>query len=283
MVGLPRVKRGGGPKTVSGKVASSRNSIKTGAYSSHVTIPGESEDDFQQFFDEFVESLSPQGVFEQSMVHELAVIAWKKHRLDRLEQSGLSRIQLTPLTATDLKHEYKIDPQFDWLIADLSVVTEEFIQACRSNLSFIRGLSDQGISRDEFLHLPTTKPLLYKLVAEEALISFDLNKEQNLSPELLLSLRRTVRPGVKESFVSFAMRQIETRCEQALWVSDRLVEIESAIQAYKERRLLKLMQDVGLMRARDDLGRAFSRTLAEFRRQQQWRIKLAVDVSPVSE
>ncbi len=53
MVGIPKRKRSGGPKTEAGKLAASGNSIKTGAYSSIVTIPGESQEGFQSLYEEF--------------------------------------------------------------------------------------------------------------------------------------------------------------------------------------------------------------------------------------
>jgi len=49
----------------------------------------------------------------------------------------------------------------------------------------------------------------------------------------------------------------------------------------KEKRLLDLIQVQGVMRAHDDLSRAFYRTLSELRRQQSWRQKIsAIDVTP---
>lgn len=60
----------------------------------------------------------------------------------------------------------------------------------------------------------------------------------------------------------------------------QLTEIEAAIQRVKQNRLLELMQAPGIIRARDDLGRAFSRGLSELRRQQLWRLKMtAIDVT----
>lgn len=50
----------------------------------------------------------------------------------------------------------------------------------------------------------------------------------------------------------------------------------------KERKLLELMQQPAIVRAGEDLNRAFSRTLNELRRQQQWRAKMAVEVKSVT-
>ena len=73
---------------------------------------------------------------------------------------------------------------------------------------------------------------------------------------------------------------MSTEIGEVHYVYANLKEIQAAVKSTKERRLLDLIQGEGLMRARDELGRAFSRGLAELRKQQQWRMKMAVDVTP---
>ena len=41
-------KRSGGPRSLSGKLNASRNSLKTGAYSKSIVLPNESEEDFKK-------------------------------------------------------------------------------------------------------------------------------------------------------------------------------------------------------------------------------------------
>ena len=281
MVGIPKRKRSGGPKTEAGRLASSGNALKTGAYASSVIIPGESQDDFQRLFHEFVESLGPKGVVEQSMVHELTVITWKKFRLDQLEQSALSRVLDKPLRAYDLSRDFYLSDEHDWLVADLSVVTEEFVREGRDHLSFISGLGDYGISKDDFFALPETRPALYQLIVEMALEAFDYIDEPNPIPEQLFRLNKVFDDGTTQAFVHHAMELIAERVGEVNYVHANLKEIQAAVKSAKERRLLDLIQGEGLMRARDELGRAFSRGLAELRKQQQWRMKVAVDVTPV--
>lgn len=85
MVTLPKSKRSGGPKTDQGKSASSQNAIKTGAYAVQTLLPGESEEEFRELEQLFVEDFAPSGISEASQVHALAVIVWKKLRLEKLE------------------------------------------------------------------------------------------------------------------------------------------------------------------------------------------------------
>ena len=279
-MGIPKTKRSGGPKTAEGKLAASGNALKTGAYASSVVIPGESREDFQRLFDEFVVGLMPKGAVEQSMVHELAVVTWKKFRLDQLEQSALTRVLQKPLRAIDIRREFYVSEEHDWLIEDLTVLTEEFISEGNEHLRFINSQSDYGISKDDFFALPTTNPPLYQLIVDMALDEFSYIDEPNPIPEQLFRLSKIFYDGSSEPFVHYAMQAIKIKVEEANYVYANLDEIQAAVTAVRDTRLLELMKGEGIMRARDELGRAFSRGLAELRKQQQWRIKMAVDVTP---
>lgn len=88
MATLPKIQRttrSGGPRTPEGKLASSRNAIKTGAYAVQVLLPGESEEEFRELEQLFIEDFTPAGISEVALVHSLTVIIWKKLRLEKLE------------------------------------------------------------------------------------------------------------------------------------------------------------------------------------------------------
>lgn len=281
MVGIPKAKRGGGPRTEAGKLAASGNAIKSGVYSSQVIILGESQEDFQKLFDEFVASLRPEGGIEQSLVYELAVITWKKLRLDKLERDALSSALTKPIPSSDLKLSFWLGREHDWIIADLSMLTQEFVAEMNRHLAFINGLSDYGIAKDDFCLLPRTHPSLYLLIKDIALGEFPYIAEHNILPEQLMRLNKVFDDGDSVIYVDYAMLQIKSRAEQVNTVYSKLNEIEAAIQRVKQNRLLELMQTPGIIRARDDLGRAFSRGLSELRKQQLWRLKMtAIDVTP---
>lgn len=281
MVGIPKAKRGGGPRTEAGKLAASGNAIKSGAYSSQVTILGESQEDFQKLFDEFVASLKPEGGIEQSLVYELAVITWKKLRLDKLERDALSSALTKPVKATDIRQSLWLSSESDWVLADLSMLTKEFVVETNRHLAFITRLGDYGIAKDDFYQLPKTQPSLFILIRDMALGEFPYIDEPNPSPEQLMRLNKVFHDGDSVAYVHYAMIQIKSRAGQVNEVYSKLDEIEAAIQRVKQNRLLELMQTPGINRARDDLGRAFSRGLTELRKQQLWRLKMgAIDVTP---
>lgn len=281
MVGIPKAKRGGGPKSEAGKLAASGNAIKSGVYSNKVAILGESQEDFQKLFDEFVASLKPEGGIEQSLVYELAVITWKKLRLDKLERDTLSSALTKPVKANDIRQSLWLSSESDWLLADLSILTNDFVEEINEHLAFITRLGDYGIAKDDFYQLPTTQPSLFLLIKDMALDEFPYIDEPNPSPEQLTHLNKVFYDGDSVAYVHYAMIQIKSRAEQVNEVYSKLGEIEAAIQRVKQNRLLEIMQTPGIIRARDDLGRAFSRGLTELRKQQLWRMKMgAIDVTP---
>ncbi len=280
MVGIPKTKRGGGPRTEAGKLAASGNAIKSGAYSNQVTILGESQEDFQKLFDEFVASLRPEGGIEQSLVYELAVITWKKLRLDKVECDSLSSALTKPVKASDIRQAVWLGSEHDWILADLSMLTKDFVFEMNRHLAFIIGLGDFGIAKDDFCLLPRTQPSLYLLIKDMALSEFPYIDKLNPLPEQLIRLNKVFDDGDSVLYVDYAMLQIRSRAEQVNTVYAQLTEIQAAIQRVKQNRLLELMQTPSIIRARDDLGRAFSRGLSELRKQQIWRLKMtAIDVT----
>ena len=77
--------KSGGPKTEEGKKVTSRNALKTGAYSNTLILPGEDENEFRQMEEQFARDFDPRDMAEMAMVRDLAVLAWKKVRLENVE------------------------------------------------------------------------------------------------------------------------------------------------------------------------------------------------------
>lgn len=93
MATLPKIQRkirSGGPKTTEGKLASSRNAIKTGAYAVQTLLPGESEQEFRELEQLFVDDFVPVGISEAALVHSLTVIVWKKTSTRKIRVSAYS-------------------------------------------------------------------------------------------------------------------------------------------------------------------------------------------------
>lgn len=80
-------KLSGGPQTDEGKKTASRNSLKTGTYSKLVVLPNESQEEFDQLVEQFQKDFYPKDAVEMMLVREMAVITWKKLRLENWNMS----------------------------------------------------------------------------------------------------------------------------------------------------------------------------------------------------
>jgi len=282
MVGIPKIKRGGGPKTEQGKLAASGNALKTGAYSSVLALPGESESDFQALEEQLVRDFSPKDVSERILIHDLAVTTWKKLRLDRVEHAVMMAAINKPVTLNDLRREgISLDYDYEPLIKDLGDYTDDFIAENRVHLEFLCRFLEYPIAKDEFYELPQTHPGLYQAVVNLARSQFGFTELHPL-PEQIGMLKFKDDTHRNHSFVHYIFPVIHTQCERIAHIAERVDEIRSAVANIKERKLLELMQQPAIVRAGEDLNRAFSRTLNELRRQQQWRAKMAVEVKSVA-
>jgi len=113
-----------GPITPEGKQASSQNARTHGLTAQAIVIEGESPDEFNQHWQEFIDEHQPQTKTEQELVHRMAVASW---RLRRGYTREASIINLKMIDQTE---------QMDEKYADLS-------PADRAALAF-RSLADLG-------------------------------------------------------------------------------------------------------------------------------------------
>jgi len=100
----------GGPKSKAGKAAVGRNAIKHGIMSPHpVIIEGmETEEDWDLFLREIVESQAPEGRFEEELAERIAFLLWRLRRCRHHETAVLNYQVLH--TAEDL---YTADAYLD--------------------------------------------------------------------------------------------------------------------------------------------------------------------------
>ncbi len=280
---LKNPKRSGGPKTLEGKLSSSRNSLKTGVYSSQVIIPGESEEEFRLLLDQFTISFKPADIAEAAMVHDLASLTWKKLRLERLEQADFVRLLETPPALYEITRYFKINDELSWLIKDLSILEPSFVESARDQLQYIKSFPKGEISDEAFLNLPNNLPDLYDSIVTLAKHEFDFGVD-NVAPSEITRLQITSEEYGKEPLLKYILRKHTKNLEGIVWADQHIEEIQVAIQKVKQKNLLEHIQKQGVMRAYDDLSRAYFRTLSELRRQQEWRRRMGiVDVEEVED
>uniref|UniRef100_Q029H2 Uncharacterized protein n=1 Tax=Solibacter usitatus (strain Ellin6076) TaxID=234267 RepID=Q029H2_SOLUE len=86
-----------GPRSVEGKAAASRNSLKLGLTAQSLIIPGEDPAEFDRFTTSHEEKFQPVGPVEEELLEIVIRSAWMKRRYARIEADYLSaRIAALP-------------------------------------------------------------------------------------------------------------------------------------------------------------------------------------------
>lgn len=266
-------KRSGGPKTAEGKLAISQNALKTGAYSNLAVLPNENPEEFNQLVDQFSHDFHPADVIENSLVHELATLTWKKLRLEKLEQAVFVKKLNAPITMEELIDcGLKFNEEkFNYWESGITF-SEDDKEVVKKTLKMIKPLQRVGISEDQLIEI-------YKINTKVRLCLVDYYRRviPMALPDITDSdlVAQTIRlPNQPECFLtSIVFEQFVNGLEAALWVIDRHDKIEEAIVQIKQERLLNMIQSDNVRRANDDLSRSFMRTLSEFRKHHEWRIK----------
>jgi len=265
--------RSGGPRSDEGKKIASKNALKTGAYSNTLILPGEDESQFRQIEDQFVRDFHPEDMAEIAMVRDLAVLAWKKIRLENLElRFILSRLN-EPLSFLD-KHDtnFLSSHQVESILDQLCDYTGELKKEVELSLSYVVQLQANGATTEDLEGLEKSHSLIHKkLIIEIEEFDFTHPTAKNV-----LEYEIENDDGKTERFWTYFLRVAIDDLQQTIWFCDNRGEIEQELQAVKDKRLMELMQNEKPSRAFDDLRRNFYRTLSELRKHQEWKRKMQV-------
>lgn len=276
---IRKSKRSGGPKSLEGKVASSRNAVKTGSYSSQIALSSEEEADFKAFEDEFMNDFEPLGVVESSMVHELAVLAWKKLRLERVEHQ-LMRDQLkasiTPKEYIDAGFEGKGGVEF--ALQQFDRIDDQFIVKHAKDLELARSLKKDRHNESRIKSLDQDHPDFYVRL-QKIVRKLDQGPQKIIVAWTGIDNDRpsyNTKPSAADippSILTEALDQTIEESEAVLHVSKNIEFIQGLKSKILDRRLMGMMESATSHRVHEDLGRLFSRRLKELREQQSWRLK----------
>lgn len=281
MAGTPKTRRSGGPKTEAGKAVASQNSLKTGIYSNTIVLPGEDESEYQQLENQFIKDFSPQDIAELTMVRELVVVVWKKHRLERLELSSSLKALNQIIEDNDYRRHglfFKATARF-W-INSLEYLTDDVVALQDQILTAAELLEGRELYAADINSMMLEHPYLYKNIVVQAEKSSFFTKETPSVDELIAcEVINEKNESVK--FISYAISQVISTTEDMIWASKNAEKIKAATQSIKAQRLLSVMEAEKPRRVYDDLSRIFFRTLTELRKHQQWRqSRNTVDVTP---
>lgn len=272
-------KRSGGPQTDEGKKTTSRNALKTGAYSALIVLPGESEEDFKALEEQFILDFSPRDIAEASMVRSLAVLTWKKLRIERLEHAGLIRALNSP---------FELNEYIDSPIGFGSFETKQIFNFVRTTLPEQRAswtlafqvasqYQKEGATVKELDGLEINCPLLYDYYREEAKRIGIVDESHHRWPKILLKT-----PAGKEfDFIPHIAGEFLKEFKDEQWAINHFDSLKATVLDIQEKRLLRFIQHHSAQRVNDDLDRAFYKTLSELRRHQQWRREISAhDITP---
>ena len=274
---LTKSKRSGGPQSDEGKKVSSRNAIKTGAYSKAVILPGEDESEYRELEAQFIRDFAPRDIAEGAMVRELTVLTWKKIRLDQLEHRAVLQTLNKPFASYELGSLFVMRPEAEWVIGSLELLTEENFQHYLKKKSLAHELLGSAVTPQVLESLKKKHPSLYEDIMDEV-AEYDVD---DLSHEALCKDTIAGDDGRQIDLLHFIIQKQVEEYDDLIWAYEHLDKIQSKIVEVKDERLIDLMQRDKTSRAREDLSRSFFRTLSELRKHQHWRYQRdAVDVSP---
>lgn len=265
------------PKTAAGRAITAGNALKTGAYSAQVVLPTEDATQFDALEAQLTRDSEPVGVAETAMVHDLAVLTWKKLRIDRVEHAVLMQMIQLPLLEETIRNSFGADffgAAMPRLVPYRPVTQEEF-HSTTALVTRAQTLLAQPSARQRAT-LCRKCPLVYPALqawAEESMLDID-------------DLLRSAPVDAEGADLSQALEDIIADAQPLLWLWENSERVQAALRRAQESRLLTYMKTDNTQRAYEDTGRAFYRTLAELRKQQDWRIRrtavMVEDVTPLS-
>ncbi len=276
---LPRRKRSGGPQTEEGKKATSRNALKTGAYSSLIILPGESEDDFRALEEQFIHDFAPRDIAEAAMIRNLAVITWKKIRVEKLEHAGLIRELHEPFELPEyFNMRYDFEEHAREKVLELARVTEiDHLPQWKLGFQLFKKFIKQGATVKELDQLQNDALIVYEVL-------LNINKPLKIHEKSHADwLKSKVTNPLDEEFelITYLSAEFLKKYSAQEWVVEHFDTLKTIVADIQERRLLKFIQFNSAQRVHDDLDRSFYKTLSELRRHQQWRRDMqAIDITP---
>jgi hypothetical protein len=269
-LGFHKSRRSGGPKTPAGKLVASQNSLKSGVYSVQAILPGEDPAQLHELEQSFIEDFSPQGVVEAALVHSLVVIAWKKLRLERLEYRYIrDKLNQEP---TFLEIENTGVKNYPDGVGNYLLDTK-LIESCDGELAkeylrYCNILKECGWTETDLLRLKKESLKTFTRLYELMLVKCDYS-ETSLFDMATIPYSFTHPRQPIENVIDILIGEAQA----AIWVFQNKEKLLQAHQQIRDKRLISALQFERPQRAADELDRSFFKTLAELRKQQDWRAR----------
>lgn len=263
----PNTKRSGGPTTTEGKSVAASNSLSNGAYVMTVILPGEDETAFRQLEAQFIRDFAPRDIAEATMVRDLAVLTWKKMRLDRIEHAVMMRELNKPFDLLEFHRSKLLNHEVANKLVDLEGSPEEHRRAYQKASGLLYGTLPANLVPV----LQKDYPLIFKEIAFYADHEFNEPIPQANWPTETVTLN-------SEEEVPFLKWALDRFLQDYVQLDQVFLDLEAALAEIRQvqaQRLLKFLETRSHNRAQDHIDRAFYRTLGELRRHQGWRRSLS--------
>ena len=269
-IGFPKSRRSGGPKTTAGKLVASRNSLTTGVYSIQEALPGEDPSQLRELEQSFLQDLAPQGAVEAALVHSLVVIAWKKLRLERLEYRYVRDKLNQKRTFLEIENagvKSYPDGVGDYLL-DTKLIESCDGKLAKEYLRYCNILKECGWTEADLLRLKKESHKTFTRLHELMLVECDYS-------EISIFDMSTIRYSFTDPRqpIENVIDTLIGEAQAAIWVFQNKEKLLQAHQQIQDKRLLSALQFERPQRAADELDRSFFKTLAELRKQQDWRAR----------
>jgi len=277
---ITKSKLSGGPQTDEGKKIASRNSLKTGTYSKLVVLPNESQQEFDQLVEQFQKDFYPKDAVEMMLVREMAVITWKKLRLEKLEHDYCTRQLAAQITQEEF---LSINPLFTEMTYQFWINTgglsEKNAERLEREVDYVKPFRSRNVTVSQLLHIKTEFKVMYSWILSEYQRITPLDSGEPSLEEIVA--KKVRRANLSENYlVPYCVSEILPHSEAGLQCVKFREQIDEGIIQIRQERLLKMMQLGGVQRASDDLNRAMIRTVNEYRKHHEWRIQNQIEQLP---
>lgn len=270
---ITKSKPSGGPQSDEGKKVASRNSLKTGTYSKQIVLPNESQEEFDQLVEQFQKDFYPKDAVEMMLVREMAVITWKKLRLEKLEHDYCARQLAAQITVEEfLSIDHRLNEEIYRFWIDSEGLSAKEAELLSQMVKYIEPHRRRNVSVTQLKHIKAEFKTLYASIIDVYGQARPLAAQEPSLEELVSTKIR--QPDEPEKYlIPLCIDKLLPQIRAGLQCAKFQGQIDEGVSQIRQERLLKMMQLGGVQRASDDLNRAMIRTVNEYRKHHEWRIQ----------
>lgn len=262
MDNLPgKFNRSGGPRSTDGKVITSRNALKSGAYAKYEFIDGETNEQLENLRQALYEDLRPQTSVERALVEDILWLLWRKFRIERYSSSALKSIYEKEVTKADIIGDLGVDALE--MLVDIQEMSDDIRRNGKDFYSdFLRKIQSIQVI------YPKNCPDLPVFKREHSEI-YQLMRTLSQSPEYLdnqIRANKSLTP--KKTFWEEELQSLEIWARKWIKCFDSETKILQVILRIQRNRIYQHLISNDAARATDDVSRALHRALREYYKER---------------